>query len=423
MTDSSRSGATLFESFDQNVFKYGAKCHLTFCFLTLSRSCRRHSTPTINNRQPTTIDHQPLAYRYREGGQQSGAMISRLLPCLCLLDAVITPVYVLLTLVALSSLEVPFLQDLASHGKTRDTASASASIQQQHGCRSSAAFFPSLVRRVSHGEEFLVQKKFFLHFYVCGLLSFVVLCLVASFAAPTMDRKPLLSHATTLVLLGLHLSRRLYECVYVHRWTPQSKMHLAGYLLGILHYMLLPMVFISVPCSHWHNDQQVPISSLHIPDPESASSQWILAVASLFCLWAQYQQYRHHCLLSRLRSPNMNNTSTLTSSTSTSTSNAKTKPVYSLPSGGWFRFVTCPHYLAEILIYLAFAILLEMQMQVRRDHAHHHHHSTHRFRHIFLLGWVTSNLTVSALRNHDWYTTRFPNHTMLGRKAIIPLIL
>jgi 3-oxo-5-alpha-steroid 4-dehydrogenase 3 len=327
-------------------------------------------------------------------------MISRLLSCLYLLDTLITPIYVLLTLVALSSLAVPFLQDLASHGKTRDTVSASTSIQQQRGHRSSAAFFPSLVRRVSHGEEFLVQKKFFLHFYVCGLLSFAVFYLGASFAAPTMDRNP------TLVLLGIHLSRRLYECLHVHRWTPQSKMHLAGYLLGILHYMLLPLVFVSVPSSH---RKEVTVSSLHFRDSES--SQWIIAAASLFCLWAQYQQYRHHCLLARLRSPpNMNDTN------NNNSSNAKTVCTYSLPVGGWFRFVTCPHYLAEILIYFAFAILLEMQ---RGDY----YHSTHRFRHFFLLGWVTTNLTVSALCNHDWYTKHFPNHTQLGRKAIVPLLL
>jgi 3-oxo-5-alpha-steroid 4-dehydrogenase 3 len=339
-------------------------------------------------------------------------MISRLLSCLRLLDTLVTPLYVLLTLVALSSLAVPFLQDLASHGKTRDAESTSASIQQQPGYRSSTDFFPFLVRRLLHGEEFLIQKKFFLHFYGCGLLSFAVLYLGASFAAPTMDQNPSLSHSTTLVLLVIHLSRRFYECVYVHRWTSQSKMHLAGYLVGIMHYILLPFVFVSVPCS------QVAVSSLHVRDSESSSSRnWIITAASLFCLWAQYQQYRHHCLLARLRSPNNDN------NTLKSKSDAKSKTVYSLPVGGWFRFVTCPHYLAEILIYFAFAILLEMQMQmqIHRDDTHYVH--TRRFRHFFLLAWVATNLTVSALTNHNWYTKHFPNHTQLGRKAIVPLVL
>jgi 3-oxo-5-alpha-steroid 4-dehydrogenase 3 len=357
-----------------------------------------------------------------EGEQQSEAMISRLIPCLCLLDTLITPVYAVLTLVALSSLAVPFLQDLASHGKTRDTSSTSASIQQQHRYRSSAAFFRSLVRRLSHGEEFLVPKKLFLHFYVCGLLSFVVLYLGAYFAAPTpMDRNPSLSHSTTLVLLLIHLSRRLYECLHVHEWTSHSKMHLAGYLVGILHYILLPFVFISMPCSHRNDDKEdTPVSSLYFRDSKSSSSQWvIITAASLFCLWAQYQQYRHHCLLARLRSPNIDN-----KITSKSKSNAKpAKTVYSLPVGGWFRFVTCPHYLAEILIYVAFAVLLEMEMQrqiqIHRDHSVH----IRRFRYFFLLAWVATNLTVSALLNHKWYTKHIPNHTQLGRKAIIPLIL
>jgi hypothetical protein len=340
-------------------------------------------------------------------------MIDRLPSCLCLLDTLVTPVYVLLIIVTLSSLAVPFLKDLASHGKTRDTASTSASIQQQHGHRSSADFVPSLVRRVSHGEEFLIQKRFFLHFYSCGLLSFAVLYLGASFAAPTtIYRNPSLSYSTTLVLLVTHLSRRLYECLYIHIWTSQSKMHLAGYMVGILHYILLPFVFVSVPCS-----QVAVVSSLHGNDSESSSSQnWIITAASLFCLWAQYQQYRHHCLLASLRPP---------SNTSKSKLNAKSKTVvYSLPVGGWFRFVTCPHYLAEILIYFAFAILLEMDIQMQMEtHRDHYLSHTRRFRHFFLLAWVATNLTVSALTNHNWYTKHIPNHTQLGRKAIVPLML
>jgi 3-oxo-5-alpha-steroid 4-dehydrogenase 3 len=352
-----------------------------------------------------------------EGEQQSEAMISRLLSCLCLLDTLVTPVYVVLTFVALSSLAVPFLQDLASHGKTRDTVFSSASIQQQHRYRSSTDFFPSLVRRVSHGEEFLVPKKFFLHFYVCGLLSFAVLYLGASFAASTMDGNPSLSHSTTLFLLLIHLSRRLYECLHVHIWTSQSKMHLAGYLVGIMHYILLPFVFVSVPCSHRNDDKEdMPASSLHVRESESSISQvWITTAVSLFCLWAQYQQNRHHCLLAMLRSPNIDN------NTSKSKASAKSKTVYSLPVGGWFRFITCPHYLAEILIYFAFAILLEMQTQIQMHRDHYVH--TRRFRYFSLLAWVATNLTVSALLHHNWYTKHIPNHTQLGRKAIIPFIL
>lgn len=325
-------------------------------------------------------------------------MSSWLLPSLCLLDTLLTPIYVLLTLIVLSSLVVPFLQDLASHGKTRyaATATGSAPTQQRHGYESSAAFLPSLMRRLSHGDEFLIQKRFFLHFYICGLLSLaVVFYFSASFPDPTMDRNPSVRNMTTLSLLGIHLTRRLYECLHVHRTTSQSKMHLAGYLLGVLHYLLLPIVFVPLPCDH---GREATVSSHELR--ESKVSLVIRTAASLFCLWAQCQQYWHHCLLAKLRLPN------------TSTSNAKT--VYRLPVGGWFRFVTCPHYLAEILIYLAFAILLEMQ----KEHSAHN-----RFRHFVLLGWVAINLTVSALSNHQWYTEHIPNHTQLGRKAIVPLLL
>ncbi|MGK3747490.1 MAG: hypothetical protein ACI90V_014354, partial [Bacillariaceae sp.] len=102
------------------------------------------------------------------------------------------------------------------------------------------------------------------------------------------------------------------------------------------------------------------------------------------------------------------------------------------PYQRWFRYVLCPHYLAEILLYLTFAIILELTIiqHENNDHADHSYYYyqqqqqisskkynnnntiSHmlflfllgrRYRHWTLFLWVVINLTVSALNSYDWY--------------------
>jgi len=290
---------------------------------------------------------------------------------LCLLDSCVAPVYAVLTLVAASSLALPVLRDLASHGKTR--------------CR-------------GRSDAFLVRKSRFLHFYVCGLVSLAVVCGLSTStvtASPATTDRTLPWPRMSVVLLWIHLARRTYECCFVHRSRTTSKMHVAGYLLGILHYVLLPLVFVSPPC---------PGTSFLTVDVSQLASSWVTVTVSLFCLWAQYQQCRHHCLLARLRP------------FTTTTINTKTD--YRLPVGGWFEWVTCPHYFAEILIYVAFAVLLELE-----QHGSPQNRLWLRLRPVLLVVWVVTNLTLSAWQSHEWYVQHVADYARLGRSAIVPFLL
>lgn len=272
----------------------------------------------------------------------------------CLLAEALPPIYLFLSFIAIASFVIPFLRDLASHGK----------------CRSSADNTGRLHHKLLHGETFLVPKRYFLHFYVTGLFS------TAALYTYSKHQEGSNQNSLALALLIAHLARRCWECLFVHAWSPTSRMHIAGYALGIMHYVLLPLVFVDPVCDgvqfHYTSDLRTAI------------------LGTCIWLWAQYQQYRHHCLLAGLRSVNSPND-------------------YTIPTQGWFCLISCPHYLAEIIIYISFAVVL--------------HSRTRDYRSVALVIWVATNLSVSAIRSHDWYLLEFPEYASFRRKAIFPFLL
>eukprot|EP00887_Chlorella_sp_A99_P006327 scaffold3.g6327.t1 len=84
---------------------------------------------------------------------------------------------------------------------------------------------------------------------------------------------------------------------------------------------------------------------------------------------------------------------------------AAPRPAYRIPRGRAFELVSCPHYLAECLVY-AGLVLLE-----RGDRAP-----------MWLMqAWVTANLALAAGMTHRWYRRHFkayPRH----RTALVPLL-
>jgi 3-oxo-5-alpha-steroid 4-dehydrogenase 3 len=100
------------------------------------------------------------------------------------------------------------------------------------------------------------------------------------------------------------------------------------------------------------------------------------------------------------------------------TTTINTKTDYRLPVGGWFEWVTCPHYFAEILIYVAFAVLLELE-----QHGSPQNRLWLRLRPVLLVVWVVTNLTLSAWQSHEWYVQHVADYARLGRSAIVPFLL
>lgn len=111
---------------------------------------------------------------------------------------------------------------------------------------------------------------------------------------------------------------------------------------------------------------------------------------SLF-LWSSYVQFDSHRILANLRKDTTGRVIT-------------TK--HSIPRGKWFDLVSSPHYMAEILIYLAITIVLGGKSPT--------------WWMVFL--FVITNQVFVGMFNHSWYKNTFKDYPK-SRYAIVPFIL
>jgi len=112
-------------------------------------------------------------------------------------------------------------------------------------------------------------------------------------------------------------------------------------------------------------------------------------VGVLLFFFASYHQANCHKILASLRQGN-------------------TSSSFKIPHSDWFEYVSCPHYFAEILIYLSLLLVLghfeNMSMWL-------------------VVAFVVMNLGNSALDTHRWYKKKFGDDYPKYRKALIPNVL
>lgn len=202
-----------------------------------------------------------------------------------------------------------------------------------------------------------VPKSFFLHFYILGLLVNIPVCL-------------LYRSAWLLFCLFIgHMTRRLYECLFVHRYGPNSTMSFIHYLIGIVHYLGVGLTIV-------------------VDDRDGHANCSILTrcFALLLFLGASSMQNGVHRALAKNR--------------------RLEDQTYPIPTGHWaFDFFSCPNYIAEILIYVSFYLLS---------------HRTLGF--LSLTVWVVINQCLSSLLTHRWYRQYYKDAYPSTRRALIPCV-
>lgn len=243
---------------------------------------------------------------------------------------------------------IPFLNSIAAHGK----------------CRS------SLATESLGGIEFFhrccqVQKSYFRHMYLLGSLLAIV-ALLQSLVVSTISHQ----QSVCLLLWMFHNFRRLWETHFMTIFG-SSTMHLGGYIAGMIHYTFVPLTI------YW-------------ADPFVQTSQVFEYFAILIFLVASWIQYDSHRVLYEIKRRK---------------THSKSHSVYEVPIESSFRYVCCPHYSAEILIYFSFLILLNFNASA-----------------LLLLVWVTANLSVVANQQYLWYLKHHGPKIPRNWRRLIPLI-
>ncbi|XP_061680386.1 polyprenol reductase [Syngnathoides biaculeatus] len=188
-------------------------------------------------------------------------------------------------------------------------------------------------------------------------------------------------HVSTLLLqllLWTHSFRRLAECLRVSVFS-DGVIHLLQYVFGLAYYLL---VGLTVLCS----DGEIKASASLL-----SQLNWFHAVGIALFIAASALQHQSLVLLAGLRTGKSGRVETL---------------AHRMPKGGCFELVSCPHYLAELLIYVSLSLVAGG----------------------FSLTWwlvvlyVLFNQALAALLCHDHYVGKYPSYPAC-RKAFIPFVM
>ncbi|KAM9330407.1 polyprenal reductase [Gastrophryne carolinensis] len=248
---------------------------------------------------------------------------------------------------------------------------------------------------------FDLPKRWFYHFYLVSVVwNGALLCLVVRWLLYGVhlpewlqlllhffNKEPQqhisggeLSTLLALSLIWLHSVRRLVECLFVSVYSG-GVINLAHYGFGLGFYILNGITLLD------HSrieERQVTASDL------ASQVNCYHILGTVLFLWASVHHHRCHVILANLRK---------------NTSGKVVSMAHALPRGDWFEKVSCPHYFAELLIYIAIAILFGLA------------HTTWWL--VVLL--VLFNQSLSAILCHEFYLQKFDDYPV-DRKVFIPYV-
>jgi len=229
-----------------------------------------------------------------------------------------------------------------------------------------------------------------------------------------------------LAMLELQLLRRLIESIYIFHYSPLARMHILGYLIGLGFY---PAASLTLFSQFFQDKEYLTLIStfvvkrlgrawvLHTGPPLLNSEielkhyvrslkgleafQWV-GLSLFFLGWIQ--QYRLHFILASLRARKVRTGVKAVLKPGTPVDERRADR-YEIPQGSWFEWVSCAHYLAEIVLYVGIVVA-----------------SGGNNLNIWLLFlWVVLNLALAARETHAWYKSKFEDYPPL-RRAMFPFI-
>ncbi|WRX10245.1 3-oxo-5-alpha-steroid 4-dehydrogenase [Theobroma cacao] len=312
----------------------------------------------------------------------------------------------------------------------------------------------------SSSHKYTVPQSFFLHFYLLAVVWTTVLLMgiwwfayeVAPLSVESLSYSAAASHLTggfhvfslhksrfasaedrfnvwksvfLLLLMEIHVLRRLYETLFVFNYSSSARMHIFGYFTGICFYIAAPLslcTFCALEVVNFAADQ---VAEFKVEGQEMLSftdfdlwgyvkpitrlgwCQW--AGAAIFA-WGWFHQYCCHAILvdaslcPDFGGLNEFNVGKLILMGSLRGHRDQTVE-YEIPLGDWFNIVSSPHYLAEMIIYVGLLVAS----------------GGTDFTIWLLLGFVVANLAFAAAETHRWYLQKFEDYPP-DRWAVLPFV-
>lgn len=240
-------------------------------------------------------------------------------------------------------------------------------------------------------SKLTVPKKWFLHFYIiyftlCINLGFIILLLSYSdtntnfikswWKSYIFESNNSLSNLLVIYYLIFFQSiRRLYESIYITKFSSTARINIAHYLVGMMFYITITLnTFISIiPQFLFKTNLK------HIPN--NYIIQFILI---LIFIIASFDQFFNHYYLALLKK-------------------------YTVPTNRLFKYLAAPHYFDEIIIYLIIAILSCLN----------NNNFATKLNYWLSFTFVLVNLTISSIESNNYYKRQ-----NVGKQwSIIPFII
>ncbi|KAG9511057.1 Polyprenol reductase [Fragariocoptes setiger] len=267
------------------------------------------------------------------------------------------------------------------------------------------------VKTVTRLKKFEIPKRYFFHFYAFALMLYISLAVSAYRIYFTSSPKQVSASSSFVVLLDkltgdhrqasvppesvmiglclliVQVSRRLAECTMISVYS-EARMNIIHYIFGYSFYFGVGMSLVA--------------EAPGFTGARGQSSAWSVpktyhflkpchVIGVLLFIWSSFVQFESHQILANLRKDKSGRVIT---------------HQHSIPRGKWFDIVSCPHYMAEILIYLSISIVLGGQSLT--------------WWMVFL--FVITNQLIVGKFNHNWYTESFKDYPK-SRRAVIPYLL
>ncbi|OXB83844.1 UNVERIFIED_CONTAM: hypothetical protein H355_003056 [Colinus virginianus] len=181
-----------------------------------------------------------------------------------------------------------------------------------------------------------------------------------------------------LLLLWLHSFQRLAECLYTSVFS-NGVIHIVQYCFGIGYYIAVGSTVLCQVPTNVRNGEELSVQIL-----------WYHIIGIVMYIWASLHQHRCLVILANLRKSKSGKVLSLN---------------HSIPFGDWFERVSCPHYFAELLIYISMAITFGF----------------HNVTWWFVVMYVFFNQALAAVLCHEFYQEKFTSYPK-HRKAFVPFI-